>query len=185
MDGERPVRARPSSLPEVSSVDTLELMTTEVISIGALVVSAFSAAVAVFAYLNARTTRRHQEHLDRRQREYRDVVWHGEWHADRPRPAEPVEHSFVLTNLGTTDARDVVLTMGEPGRAQVDRFASVGPGESVHCRPLPVGPPQWVNGVLVGDWDDPDLRNARPWRVHWSSPLGQADKLERPGLQVF
>lgn len=151
----------------------------------ALIVALVSVIIALLAYRNARRGVRHQEAIDARSREFRDVVWKGEWAMGTMVP------ELRLTNVGTTVANEVVLSIGVPGEAKNKRFPVVRPGETVAFDPdSPIHRLRATNDKeLLASWGrkSPTVADAsaRPWRVHWTSDLGHAQWHTDHGRQLF
>lgn len=115
-----------------------------------------------------------QRRIDEREREFRSVSWHGAWEAPTEPDAVPL---FQLTNTGLTDASGVTLVLEMPRGAQAYNLGDLPHGDH-RTAPLhtnmrgPAAP-----AVL-------ELHGLQ-YEVHWSGPLGQVDRYQHAGHQIF
>lgn len=154
--------------------------------IAGFVVAVFAAAGAVVAALYARGANHRadeanrtakealdlQSRIDARDREFREVRWDGGYDVDSER--RPL---FRLSNVGHTDAHSVSLLIAANGKPETlyplgDIAAGNHADARLDERPMQAGILELM--ILTDDH----------WRVHWSSPLGQAADYHYPGRQI-
>jgi len=113
-----------------------------------------------------------QKRIDAREREFRDVTWSGAWVSDSS--GTPV---FRVSNRGLTTACSVTIVYSYNALRYVESVGDLEPSAYVDLAPETAAADEIVLELM--------LRVNAAFRVHWSSPLGQADSYESAGLQVF
>lgn len=114
-----------------------------------------------------------QSRIDAREREFREVEWECDYALD---DADRVV--FRVKNSGHTDACQVTVVFGAPGGThEIARsVGDVASGKHVDVSVETEMRGQAAVEVL--------LLQDTPYRVHWSSPLGQVDTFQYIGLQL-
>lgn len=100
---------------------------------------------------------------DLRAGEFRDVAWRGDWEEAGD------DYVFRVHNVGLTVADDVRLVVWKPDQDRISGL--LGTIEPGNYADLPAGGmPEGLDAIDILLFTD------SPFKVHWVSPLGQADE---------
>lgn len=144
-------------------MDTAALWTQ--IGIGLVAIAAL--VVSVLAY-------RRSGLRDRRAHEHRDVQWNGSWVRETEETV-----GFVLTNVGTTDARKVRAQVRDQASGKMVAKLNLGtfkPGKSLVIHEVPAESHDSIELLFSGGQD---------FTVNWLSPLGHPEDYKSFVPQVF
>lgn len=114
-----------------------------------------------------------QSRIDAREREFREVEWECDYALD-----EADNVVFRVKNSGHTDACQVTVVFWAPGGTH-EVASGVGDVAAGTHTDVPV-----VTEMKGQAAVEVLLLQDTPYRVHWSSPLGQAETFQYAGLQL-
>lgn len=114
-----------------------------------------------------------QSRIDAREREFREVEWDASYDIGADEAIV-----FRVKNTGHTDACQVTVVFTAPdGSTEIARSL----GDIASGRHADVSVESEMTGQSAVEVL---LLQHYPWRVHWSSPLGQVESFRHPGLQL-
>jgi len=148
------------------------------------VVALLAAGVAVWAVIvahsangRAREANDLQRRIDERAREYCDVEWDAPLAVPDSSDSPP---ALRLKNIGSTDAKDVLLILAIAGRRRTLRAGDIDAGQFGDVL-IPDVPEDIAGALGAAVFNQFEFG----YTLHWSSPLGAPATHVVPGRQIF